>query len=585
MAKIVQFEAMEPMEPSLNTRASSLSHIPQEPLLSRFIDSFKRHPGNYSMPPANITLGGIYNINDAAEATACSPLRRSLNSRHLQMITIGGSVGTGLFIGSGSALATGGPASLLISFGLVGVAIYCTVHALGELAVIFPLAGSYAAYFTRFLDPAWGFAMGWNYAFGWLILMPVEIVAGALTIDFWKTSISHKVWATILLPVPITINLFGVRGFGEAEFVFSTIKVLAVLGFIVLGIVLNCANTPDGGYIGTKYWRDPGAFNNGFKGTCSVFVMANFAFAGTELVGLAAAEAANPLRSLPRAVKQVFWRITLYYIVSFIIIGMLVPYNSPQLLNGMSSADIKASPFVIAISTAGINALPSIFNSVILISVLSVGSSAVYTTSRTLSALADQGQAPKILGYIDHKGRPLVAIGVASLAGFLALFAGSDRTLHAFNWILALSGLSSVLTWASICLAHIRFRSAWLKHGHSLEELTFRSQAGVIGSWVGLFINCLILLVQLWTAVWPIGYESMTAREIIVSVFAAYLTLPVVMILYVSYKVRYRTSIVTINSMDLYTGLQNLTTPELAAMEQEEQAHWPVWKKVLKFCC
>jgi yeast amino acid transporter len=225
-----------------------------------------------------------------------------------------------------------------------------------------------------------------------------------------------------------------------------------------------------------------------------VFVTAAFAFAGTELVGLAAAETANPRKSLPTAVKQVFWRITLFYIVSLTLIGLLVPYDDGRLLNGKSSADATASPFVIAIQNAGISGLPSVMNVVIMIAVLSVGNSSIYGSSRTLAALAEQGQAPRILAYIDRKGRPMVGIALSSALGFLAFLAGSDQQTNAFNWMLAISGLSSIFTWASICLAHIRFRKGWKVQGHSLDELAFRSQPGVIGSWIGFIMNCLVLM-------------------------------------------------------------------------------------------
>jgi yeast amino acid transporter len=179
--------------------------------------------------------------------------------------------------------------------------LYCTVHALGEMAVLFPVAGSFSAYSTRFLDPAWGFAMGWNYALQWLVVLPLEIVAATLTIEYWNHGrINNDAFVSIFLVLIIAINMFGVKGYGEAEFVFSIVKVIAVIGFIILGIILNVGGGPDGGYIGGKYWQNPGAFNHGFKGLCSVFVTAAFAFAGTELVGLAAAETANPRKSLPK---------------------------------------------------------------------------------------------------------------------------------------------------------------------------------------------------------------------------------------------------------------------------------------------
>lgn len=175
--------------------------------------------------------------------------------------------------------------------------LYCTVHALGEMAVLFPVAGSFSAYSTRFLDPSWGFAMGWNYAMQWLVVLPLEIIAATLTINFWNNGrINNDAWVAIFLVFIVIINFFGVKGYGEAEFVFASIKIIAVIGFIILGVILVCGGGPQGQYLGGQYWHDPGAFHNGFKGLCSVFVTAAFAFAGTELVGLAAAETSNPRR-------------------------------------------------------------------------------------------------------------------------------------------------------------------------------------------------------------------------------------------------------------------------------------------------
>ncbi|KAF2169034.1 hypothetical protein M409DRAFT_65346 [Zasmidium cellare ATCC 36951] len=553
---------------------------------TRFVDSFKRDPNAHATPKGTVGADGrVFDVEAAVAATATSPLQRHLKGRHLQMIAIGGSIGTGLFVGSGSALAHGGPASLLIAFVLIGIMLYNTVHALGEMAVLFPVAGSFSAYSTRFIDPAWGFAMGWNYAMQWLVVLPLEIVAATITIEYWNTSINPDAWVSIFLVLIIVINLFGVKGYGEAEFIFAIIKVIAVVGYIILGIILTCGGGPDGGYIGGKNWHNPGAFNNGFKGLCSVFVTAAFAFAGTELVGLAAAETANPRKSLPTAVKQVFWRITIFYIVSLTLVGLLVPYTDERLLNATSSVDARASPFVISITNAGISGLPSVFNVVIMIAVLSVGNSSIYGSSRTLAALADQNQAPKILGYIDRKGRPIVAIGIASLLGFLAFFAGSDKQTDAFNWMLALSGLSSIFTWGSICLAHIRFRAAWKKQGHTLDELAFRSAPGVFGSWVGFIFNCLVLIAQFWVGAWPIGYGDDGPAGQANDFFQAYLATPIVILFYIPYKFWFKTKVARSYNMDIATGIRDLNVAELIEEEKAERANWPKWKRVYKYFC
>lgn len=556
-------------------------------IMTRMIDSFRRDPTAMTTPrAASGSNGKGFDLEAAALRTAESPLARKLKGRHLQMIAIGGSIGTGLFVGSGKALASGGPASLILGFGLIGMMLYCTVHALGEMAVLFPVAGSFSAYSTRFLDPAWGFAMGWNYALQWLVVLPLEIVAASITVDYWtKGNISNAAWVAIYLLLILSINLFGVKGYGEAEFVFAIIKVIAVIGFIILGIVIDVGGAPNGKYLGGTYWRDPGAFVSGFKGLCSVFVTAAFSFAGTELVGLAAAETANPRKSLPTAVKQVFWRITLFYLVSLTLVGLIVPSNEKRLINGTSSADASASPFVIAINNAGIAGLDSVMNVVIMIAVLSVGNSSIYGSSRTLAALAEQGQAPRILAYIDRKGRPIVAIGIASAVGFLAFIAASPQQGQAFAWMLALSGLSSIFTWGSICLAHIRFRRGWRLQGHTLDELAFRSQAGVIGSWLGFIFNILVLIAQFWVGFAPVGYKEMSTSDLVVNFFEAYLAFPIVILFYIPYKIWYRTPFIRAANMDLQTGVRELNLAELVAEERAERASWPAWKRAYKSVC
>lgn len=353
----------------------------------------------------------------------------------------------------------------------------------------------------------------------------------------------------------------------------------------LLGIVLNCGGTPDRGYIGGEYWQNPGAFNNGFKGLCSVFVTAAFAFTGTELVGLAAAETANPRKSLPTAIKQVFWRITLFYIVALTLVGLLVRYDDPRLQDIDNNADAKASPFVIAIEAAGIQVLPSVMNAVILVAVLSVGNSAVFGSSRTLAAMAKLSQAPRFLGYVDRRGRPLVAIGLAGVFGLLAFLADLSGRYPVLDWLLAISGLSTVFTWASICLCHIRFRRAWALRGRSLDDIAFVSQVGVAGSWVGLVLNVCILAAQFWVGAFPIKWETMTRSEVVQSFFLKCVGVPIVVLFYALHKLFYRTTYVRVRDMDVDTGRRDFNLPILKAQERGERAAWPRWKRFYKFIC
>ncbi|KAF5092750.1 hypothetical protein D0Z00_004430 [Geotrichum galactomycetum] len=541
-----------------------------------FKDSFK------PAPKVEIDMTGMTDVEKAAIQTANSPLARKLKNRHLQMIAIGGSIGTGLFVGSGSALSKGGPASVLLAFIFNGAMIFATTQALGELAVIFPVSGAFSTFSTRFLDPSWGFAMGWNYALQWLVVFPLELVAASITLDYWETSVHPAVWVTIFWIVIVIINFFGVKGYGEAEFLFSLIKVIAVIGFIILGIVLVCGGGPNGGYIGGKYWQDPGAFHNGFKGFCSVLVTAAFSFAGTELVGLAAAETDNPRKHLPTACKQVIWRIALFYIISLTLIGLLVPYNEARLM-GSSSVDATASPFVIAITNAGISGLPSVINAVIMIAVLSVGNSSIYGCSRTIASLADQGLAPKILGYIDREGRPLFGIVITSLFGLLAYVCASDKKDDVFNWLLALSGLSSIFTWGSICLCHIRFRRAMNVQGRDKDEIPFKSQVGVIGSWFGFGFNALVLCFTFWTSLFPIGSDPNPE-----DFFMSYLAVPVVLAFYIIHKLIYKPSIIRAKDMDLITGRREFDIDVLKQEIREERealAKRNFFYRTYKFWC
>lgn len=272
--------------------------------------------------------------------------------------------------------------------------------------------------------------------------------------------------------------------------------------------------------------------------------------------------------------------------VALTVVSLLVPYGDSRLL-GTASTDAKASPFVIAINNAGISVLPSVMNVVILIAVLSVGNSSIYGSSRTLAALAEQNQAPKILAYIDRRGRPLVSIIVASVLGLLCyVVAGGQKTsATALNWLYSLSGLSSIFTWGSICLAHIRFRAAWKKQGHSLDELAFRSQCGVYGSWLGFILNILVLMAQFWTAVWPVGYGELSPRDIAESFFLAYLAAPIVILFYIPYKLWYKTPFMTTSHIDLVTGRREIDTAELIEAERQEKLNWPRWKRVYKLVC
>ncbi|OTA66566.1 amino acid permease [Hypoxylon sp. EC38] len=491
--------------------------------------------------------------------TKSGQLHTDLRSRHMQMIAIGGAIGAGLFIGSGSALYKGGPAALIIGYLIVGVMLLFTMQALAELAVMYPVNGAFYTYVVRFVDPSWGFAMGWDYAIAWLTVLPFELIAAGITIEFWRPDLNVAIWVTVFLVILALIQIFGVRGYGEVEFILSMIKIAACTGFIILGIIINCGGVGDRGYIGAKYWYDPGAFKNGFNGFAGVFVVAAFAFGGTELVGLAAAESANPRRAIPMASKQVFFRIAFFYILNLFILGLILPSNDDRLKNS-SGANSSFSPFVLAIEDAGIAVLPSIFNAVITISVISVANSCTFGSTRTMQAMAERGMAPKFLSYVDKAGRPLWCVVIQLAFGLLGYIGVASKGLDVFTWLLSLSGLSYFFVWGSCCVAHIRFRLAWKSQGRILKEIPYRAPLGIWGSAIGLGLNFLCLIATFYNALYP----SPDATPEAAAFFQQYLAAPIVMLLYVFWKFKSGKwqMWVKLNDIDLMAGARPLEIDE-----------------------
>ncbi|GAA5846736.1 hypothetical protein JCM5353_006676 [Sporobolomyces roseus] len=535
-------------------------------------ESFKRAPG---------TTGGLVqhggNI-DPLRSNDNPLLQQKMKPRHLQMIAVGGSIGTGLFIGSGQALRNGGPLGILIAWSIIGVMLINVTQAIGEMCILYPVSGGFYTLAVRFLDPGFGMALGWNYFAQWAVVLPLEITAAGITVQYWEAAanVPIAVWITVFWVAIIAVNVFGTLGYAEEEFWSSCLKLAAVVIFIIIGIVLNCGAGKSGPYteyVGGRYWRDPGPLANGFKGVCAVFVTAAFSFAGTELVGIAATETPNPRKALPSAVKGTFWRITIIYLSSLLIIGLNVPANQERLLGGADGAG--TSPFVIMASLAGLSGLDSFLNIVICISVLSIGLSCVYAGSRVLTALAETGYAPKVFTYVDKSGRPLWSVIAVLAFGPIAYVNVVSAGDTVFNWLLALSGLSTLFTWGSICMCHIRFRKAWKVQGHSVEELPFTAMGGVYGSWLGFILVCLVLIAQFYIAIWPIGGRSSDAGEAAQDFFLVWLAAPILLAFWLAAYIKNRTLPYKASEIDLDTGRKSWFTVEEMRQWRAERASAP----------
>jgi lysine-specific permease len=477
-------------------------------------------------------------------------LERSIGSRQLSMIAIGGAIGTGLFFASGGAIARAGPGGAMLAYAVMAVAVYCMMQSLGEMGTQLPIPGSFEAYAERFVDPSLGFAVGWNYWFSWVVTLSAELVAGSLIVQFWFPHSNSTAWVVGFFTVLLALNLLSVRAYAEAEYWFAGIKVVTVIIFLAVGALMITGMIGDHG--GLQRWtlHDPatgrhGPFAGGLTAVLMVFLVAGFSFQGTESVGLAAAETADPQKNVPKAIGTVFWRILLFYIGSIFVVGTLVAFNDPNLLNGDES-HVAYSPFTMVFEH-----LPrfgryaaDIINAVILTSVLSCGNSSMYVASRMLYAMAHSGKAPGLFGRLNGRGVPVPALLVTGLVSAMAFFASLVGDQKIYQIFYNASGLSGFLIWLGIAVCHLRFRRAWLAQGHSLEELKFRARFYPYGPWLAVALFTVVLF----------GANIGVFQAPVFSWFdfiTSYLMIPVFVALFVGHKLWHRTRPVPLEACNL----------------------------------
>ena len=424
-------------------------------------------------------------------------LHRGLKARHLTMIAIGGSIGTGLFLAMGSTIREAGPGGAMVAYAIMGIVVYFMMTALGEMATRLPIPGAFTAYANRFVDQAWGFTNGWVYWFGSSMTVAAELIAGAIIVKFWFPDSSSTLWAILFLAVLLALNLFSVKGFGEAEYWFAGIKVVVTIIFLIVGVLMIIGIMNSGEEAGFHNWTLDGGeagkapFVNGLAGIFGIFMVAAFSFSNTELTGLAAAESENPKKDVPKAVHSVFWRLMIFYMGTIFVVATLIPFTEPTLLDAAED-NVAASPFTIIFRNAGFAAAASLMNAVILTSVLSCGNSSMYAASRTMQHMAEKGDAPKFFAKISKNGVPVRSVLLTAFIAAFAFFASLLGDGVAYTVAYSLCGIAGVYNWLTISVAHYRFRKGWVKQGHSLDELDYKSPFFPYGSWFCIIV-CIIV--------------------------------------------------------------------------------------------
>ncbi|POR51151.1 lysine:proton symporter (AAT family) [Paraburkholderia eburnea] len=457
-------------------------------------------------------------------------LHRSLKARHLTMIAIGGSIGTGLFVASGASISQAGPGGALAAYLVIGLMVYFLMTSLGEMAAFMPVSGSFATYGAKFVDEGFGFALGWNYWYNWAVTIAVELVASQLVMGYWFPHVPGVWWSAGFLAIMFLLNALSVRGFGEAEYWFSLIKVVTVVAFIGVGLFMIVGVMKGGAdHVWGTFTSEGGPFVGGLPALLGVTMIAGFSFQGTELIGVAAGESENPGKTIPRAVRQVFWRILLFYVLAIIVIGLLIPHTDPNLLKS-DVTDIGVSPFTLVFRRAGLALSAGVMNAVILTAVLSAGNSGMYASTRMLYNLAVEGRAPRIFAKLSSSGVPRNALYATTAVGALCFLSSMYGDKTVYMWLLNTSGMTGFIAWLGIAVSHYRFRKGFVAQGLSFAQLPYRSKWFPIGP-IFAFVVCLVIMLGQ-------DYQAFTSNKIDwASVLATYIGIPLFALMWLGYRI------------------------------------------------
>ncbi|OLL21893.1 putative proline-specific permease put4 [Neolecta irregularis DAH-3] len=503
-------------------------------------------------------------------------VQRGLKSRHIQLIALGGTIGTGLFVGSAKALATAGPFSALLAYAFIALCVFCVMQSLGEMISYLPLPGAVPSLASRYIDESWqfspqqkhgtdssrGFAQGWLYWLYFGVSVAVEITAAALIITYWDAE--RKIPVGIYISV-LYVMIIGVQVYGEMEFWFASLKIVTIVGLLLMSFIVVLGGNPKHERLGFRYWKDPGYMREYLTigdigrlcGLWKVMLQAAFSYSGTELIAITAGEARNPRRNVPKAVRRVFWRIIIFYVFGVLAIGVLVPYNDPymskQIANGVPGA--SASPFVIGISRVGIDVLPHIINAVILSSAWSSGNSFAYAGSRTIYSLALDGKAPSIFKTCTKNGIPIFGVGSIAIVGLSAFLNIGNSSSQVFDWLANLCTIANIITWNTILLAFIRFKKGLSTQGISRNSLPFKS----IFQPFGLFWISMIIIFN--------GFDTFQSGFSLSQFLPAYLSLIFFAVFYVGHKITSRSKFVRDEDMDFITGQEKIDREEAMHVE------------------
>lgn len=502
--------------------------------------------------------------------------KRTLNSRTLHLIAIGGSIGTGLFVTISSGLLNGGPLNLFLAFSIWTFVIFCVTASIGEMVCYLPVSSPFIQMAGRCVDEAFEFVVGFNYFIMISVYIPFEITAVNGMIHFWRDDYSPAITFCLQIFIYTLLNLFAVKWFGESEFALSIGKLLLAIGLIFFTFITMVGGNPQHHAFGFTYWKHPGPMveylttgsMGRFHGFMAALSKGCFTIVGPEYLSMVASEAGQETRKvLAGTFRTVFYRLTVFYVLGALSVGILVASNDKTLVSLASSgstSDGSYSPYIIAMNNMKIKVLPHIVNVLCVTSAFSAGNSYVYCSSRSLYSISKRGFAPKFLQYCTKNGVPVFCVGVAFAFSLLSLLQLGDSTAKVLNWIVNLCTGAQLCNYFFMCITYLGFFRACNAQNIDKSEFRYRSWYQPYTAIFGLVLTACM--------VGAIGYTTFMPGMWSVENFLTYYLMTLLnIVLFIGYKLIKKTKIVKPSEADLVTGLEEVEEHELQYLEHEEE--------------
>ncbi|KAI8626369.1 amino acid transporter [Xylariaceae sp. FL1651] len=498
---------------------------------------------------------------ESIELSKTDGTHRRLKPRHIQLIGIGGTIGTMLYVQIGKGLIQGGPGSLFLAFSLWCTVILAVTFCLAEMVTYLPISSPFIRFAGRYVDEAFGFAAGWNFFVFEAALVPFEVTACNVIIHYWSDIVPAGGIIAIVLLLYALINSLAIKWYGETEFWAALGKVLLIVGLLIFTFVVAVGGNPQHDHFGFRYWYEPGAFAEyyttgslgRFQGFLQCLIFASVAVAGPDYVSMAAGEAENPRLVLPKAFNAVFYRLATFFCLGSLAVGVLVPYNDAELKAAYDTnkPGAAASPYVVAMNRLGIPVLPHIVNALVLTAAFSAGNSYVYCASRSLYGLALEGKAPKFLIKCTKRGVPIYCVIFVLLIALLSFLQISQGTSVVLSWFVNLLTASQLINYSVVCVTYICFHHALKAQGIDRRSLPYRGHLQPYAAYYALTATFTFIFVGGYTVFLPGNWD-------VPSFLFSYTAVGVFPILYFGWKAYHRTSIQSAVEVDLYQDLEEI---------------------------